>query len=242
MIKHWFITGDIHSQLDYRFNTFEKNEETAIIILGDVGFNYYGEENPIDREIKILAEQLGCYIYCVRGNHEFRPQHLSTIVLKFDENVQGKVYYEPAFPHIRYFKDFGIYTIGKWKTGIIGGAYSVDKEYRLMKGWHWFSDEQLTDIEMNTCYNKFKGNHFDLILTHTCPYDWRPTDLFLSSIDQSKVDSSMEKFLQIISENIKWKNWFWGHYHRNRIYPSIKNNQNRIMFFDDVVKLEEIVI
>ena len=23
MIKHWFITGDIHSQLDYRFNTFD---------------------------------------------------------------------------------------------------------------------------------------------------------------------------------------------------------------------------
>lgn len=226
------------SNLHYKYNP----EETAIIILGDVGFNYYGEENPRDKEAKTLAEQLGCYIYCVRGNHEFRPQHLSTIVLEFDENVQGKVYYEPTFPRIRYFKDFGIYTIGKWKTGVIGGAYSVDKEYRLMKGWHWFSDEQLTDIEMNTCYNKFKGNHFDLILTHTCPYDWRPTDLFLSSIDQSKVDNSMEKFLQIISENIKWKNWFWGHYHRNRIYPSIKKNQNRIMFFDDVVRLEEIVI
>lgn len=226
------------SNLHYKYNP----EETAIIILGDVGFNYYGENSKKDLVLKQQAEQTGFTFYCVRGNHEFRPQHLSSIILEFDENVHGKVYYEPAFPLLRYFKDFGIYTIGKWKTGIIGGAYSVDKEYRLMKGWHWFSDEQLTDIEMNTCYNKFKCNHFDLILTHTCPYDWRPTDLFLSSIDQSKVDNSMEKFLQIISENIKWKNWFWGHYHENRIYPPIKKNQNRIMFFDDVVKLEEIVI
>jgi histidinol-phosphatase (PHP family) len=35
-----------------------------------------------------------------------------------------------------------IYNLGGKKTIVIGGAYSVDKYYRLMRGIHWFADEQ----------------------------------------------------------------------------------------------------
>lgn len=31
------------------------------------------------------------------------------------------------------------------KTIVIGGAYSVDKFYRLSKGYNWFEDEQPSD-------------------------------------------------------------------------------------------------
>ena len=35
-----------------------------------------------------------------------------------------------------------IYNINGKSILVIGGAYSVDKEYRLLKGWSWFKDEQ----------------------------------------------------------------------------------------------------
>jgi hypothetical protein len=47
MIKHWLITGDTHSRVADRMGKIKRTmpeldpEETAVIILGDVGFNYY---------------------------------------------------------------------------------------------------------------------------------------------------------------------------------------------------------
>ena len=80
----------------------------------------------------------------------------------------------------------------------------------------WFKDEQLTAEEMMAIEKKWIGQNFDFILTHTCPYSWRPTDLFLPSIDQSKVDSSMEKWLNSFKDKINWKIFCWGHYHVDR--------------------------
>lgn len=36
------------------------------------------------------------------------------------------------------------------KTIVIGGAYSVDKFYRLSKGYNWFEDEQPSDSTQKT--------------------------------------------------------------------------------------------
>ena len=47
MIKNWLITGDTHGKTAQRLAYIKetmpeyKPEETAVIILGDVGFNYY---------------------------------------------------------------------------------------------------------------------------------------------------------------------------------------------------------
>lgn len=235
---NWYITGDIHGQLPRFPDIVEPNSN--IIILGDCGFNYYGENSKRDLMLKQQAEQTGFTFYCVRGNHEFRPQHLSSIVLEFDESVQGEVYYEPAFPHIKYFKDFGIYSIGEKKIGVIGGAYSIDKDLRIIQGWQWFEDEQLNEEERENCFKEFQDKEIDLILSHTCPLSWQPTDLFLPCVDQSKVDNSMEIFLEEIANSISWKAWCWGHYHRNRFYKDIKDKR-KIMLFDMFEPLEEIV-
>ena len=71
----------------------------AIIILGDAGLNFYLNGTDI-RKKKILSNY-GFRIYCVRGNHEARPQHLDSMEYIFDENVGGWVMYEPEYPHIR---------------------------------------------------------------------------------------------------------------------------------------------
>ena len=154
----------------------------------------------------------------------------------YDKNVKGWVYCEEAYPNIKYFKDFGVYQISRYKVGVIGGAYSVDKEYRLLNGWQWFPNEQLSYLEQDQCYNLFKENDFDLILTHTCPYDWRPTDLFLSFIDQSKVDSSMEEFLNNIKE-ITAARWAFGHYHDDRLVrPGVEMYYRNIEDLEDIIK------
>lgn len=136
--------------------------------------------------------------------------------LVYDKEVDGYIYMEQQYPHIRYLRDGGIYLINGYKTLVIGGAYSVDKWYRLQRGWRWFEDELLTAEEMNKISNEVEGQSFDLVLTHTCPLDWEPTDLFIGGIDQTKVDTSMEVWMNTLKDKISWKVWLFGHFHTDR--------------------------
>ena len=110
MITNWFITGDTHGaeMLCRRLRFFRiqhsnlKPEETGIIILGDAGINYHGESlgGSYDAGDKKAVNKFGYQLYILRGNHEIRPSTLSTIKYGFDENVQGRVYYEEEYPSV----------------------------------------------------------------------------------------------------------------------------------------------
>ena len=51
--------------------------ETALIILGDAGINFY--LNKTDKKNKKIINNTGYIIYCVRGNHEERPENIETM-------------------------------------------------------------------------------------------------------------------------------------------------------------------
>ena len=215
MIEKWIITGDCHGQFG-RFKNLDATPNTAIIILGDAGFNYNLDENDYARK-KSLCKKYPFTFYCVRGNHEARPRDVDGMELCYDEDVKGFVWVEEDFPSIRYFQDCTYYYIDGLRTLVIGGAYSVDKWYRLANNYKWFENEQLTQEEMDTCYENHKNQHFDLVLSHTCPLSLQPTDLFLRGLDQSTVDNSMEAWLDELGRSINWKIWLFAHYHADRI-------------------------
>lgn len=219
MINRVIITGDCHANIS-RFknlNQEDKNDENlAIIILGDSGFNYTMGAN--DSHLKnLLDKKYKFTIYCLRGNHEARPQNVQGMELIYDENVKGEVYMQSKWPKLRYFKDWGVYQILDYKIAVVGGAYSVDKYYRLANGLRWFEDEQLDIDEMLHCTRDFTNIKADLVLTHTCPVSWEPKDMFLPSIDQSSVDKTMELFLDELAQVFDWNVWCFGHYHADRL-------------------------
>lgn len=250
MIKTWLIRGDTHGNMDELINQLVnyERETTAVIVLGDFGINFF--LNKTDTHKKEFVEAQKYYIYVVRGNHEMRPEHLSSKIHEYDKNVGGWVVYEPEYPHIRYFDEYAspIYNINGHKTLVIGGAYSVDKWWRLSragildpemnnpKKTGWFSDEQLTADEMldiEKYINAENDNHFDFVFTHTCPLKYQPTDLFLGAVDQSTVDTSMEVWLNKISEQITFNVWCFGHYHADRLErPHVEQ------YFHDIEELD----
>lgn len=245
MIKRWIITGDTHGRVSDRMSKIVHNmdglvvEETAVIILGDAGLNYY--LNKTDQKQKQLSSQFGIRIYCVRGNHEQRPQNVQGMKLIYDIYVGGKVYIEEEFPLIRYFVDGGEYTIGGKSVLVIGGAYSVDKYYRLARSVGrsfsgWFEDEQLNEAERYAILQKVKGKRYDLVLTHTAPITWEPTDLFIRGVDQSTVEKDMEYWLKEVALSVCWGHWLFGHYHADRIEaPHVEQ------FYNEYEDLETII-
>lgn len=226
-IKTWIVTGDTHGRVEERLRQIAaaypdlKPTETGVIILGDVGLNYY--LNDKEKKVKRDLHRIGFQLYCLRGNHEERPDNLINMVRTYDSNVGGEILVEQGYPLIKYFLDGGEYIIDGYSVLTIGGAYSVDKNYRLERAkllgdsfTGWFPDEQLTPGERRGILEAIKGKEFHYVFTHTCPLELEPTDLFLPMIDQSTVDNSMEKWLTKVRKAVKYDVWLWGHFHDDR--------------------------
>ena len=206
-----YITGDTHRDFS-RLDKIKFNKDDILIVLGDAGINYCLNEE--DNRFKEYLKKYNVKMFCIRGNHEERPENISTY--KEINMFGGKAFIEEDYPYLIFAKDGEEYNIGGKSVLVFGGAYSVDKEYRLMYGYKWFRDEQLTKEEMDIIYNRVKGKHYDVVLTHTCPYKYEPVEVFLSGINQSKVDKSMEHFLDKIEDSIEYDKWYCGHYHTEK--------------------------
>ena len=256
MAYKYLVIGDLHGSFkpirDFhlRHNTNKKyNEaEKIMICLGDFCVNYFlddeAEGQHRDRQTK---EKLGRYpftYFVIRGNHEERPENMAR---KNPEKwhtemfLGGIVWVENDFPYIKYANDCPQpYQIGDYKTIVFPGAYSVDKHYRLMMGYSWFEDEQMTEEEMEEgrlWVQDYKS--FDLVLSHTCPCAWEPTDLFLKGLDQSTVDKTTERYLGEIEFHLDYKAWLFGHFHAYRDYPRTDGHRRTMLYNQEVIDLDQ---
>lgn len=210
-----YITGDIHGSIEPIYELYKKfhpTEDDVIVLLGDVGANYTGRLR--DRILKEELSSLKSIFFCIHGNHENRPQNIASYQEK--KWCGGRVLYEEDFPNILFPIDGDIFELDNKKSIVIGGAYSVDKFYRLSMGYNWWYDEQPTPAMKEYVEWQIKNNEIDVVFSHTCPFKYIPTECFLSGIDQSKVDNSTEKWLDTIEELIDYKAWYAGHWHINK--------------------------
>lgn len=237
-----YIIGDVHQNYlpVWNFNKHLNLDSTdTIIFLGDFGGNYY--LNKKDKLFKQKLMDIGAQYFVIRGNHEERP---SLCMERHPAEWHigyfwcGRVYVENDFPNIKYALDDPstyVFTCGNKfiTTLVLPGAYSVDKYYRLERGWSWFPMEQCNETERKLGVDIAKSwKPWDLILSHTCPIIYEPTDLFLPMVDQSTVDKTTELWLGEIEYQTNYKLWCWGHYHHNRVYPRV-DGQDKLMLYNN---------
>lgn len=128
-----YITGDTHGVFK-KFNSFcyknKTTKEDVMIVLGDFGLNFYTNNyNNINYlETKLAAMPLT--FFCIHGNHEARPEHFPARYKEKEWNG-GIVFCSDNAPNVLFAKDGEIYNINNKKVFVCGGAYSVDKYYRL---------------------------------------------------------------------------------------------------------------
>ena len=207
-----YYTGDIHGKKNRIVKLCDEQNLTkddTLVILGDVGANYYGGIR--DLALKKSLSALSPTILCIHGNHEMRP---STIpIYKLRDWKGGKVWVEDDFPNLLFAKDGEIYDIESIKHLAIGGAYSIDKFFRIAYGYGWWADEQPSEEIKKYVEAQVQKNSVDIVLSHTCPYRYIPTDTFLPGIDQNSVDKSTERWLDTIEQMTEYHAWACGHWH-----------------------------
>lgn len=248
-----FITADLHGSFKpirdfyiYMNSSFDRTmpltNEDVIIVLGDFGANFFFNER--DDRYKAKLKNYKANFFVIRGNHEERPSICSAknpYNWKKETFFDNEVWVEKQYPYIKYAMDYpSIYNINGHKTLVLPGAYSVDKFYRLSNNWSWFEQEQLTTKEKEKgkeLIRKYKD--CEVVLSHTCPIIYEPTDLFLSQVDQNLVDKSMERYLGEIEYKLNYKLWLWGHYHALRIYPKYEDKQMIMLYNDSFLEFDK---
>ena len=76
-----YITGDTHGNFNRIKNFCARNNTTKndiLIILGDAGINY--DLDGKDEYLKYQLNKLPITLFCIHGNHEERPENISSYI------------------------------------------------------------------------------------------------------------------------------------------------------------------
>ncbi|HFS82385.1 MAG TPA: metallophosphatase family protein [Epsilonproteobacteria bacterium] len=223
-----FVCGDTHGlpydteKLNSRNFLEQKNltKDDVVIQLGDFGWVWH----PIgtNKEQEYWLDWLAGKKYTlavVLGNHE-NYTIIETLPTTMKWNNEVKVL-ERKNGSIYFLKRGAIYSINNKEILTIGGAISTDKSQRAID-ISWWAQEELSSTEREACLNEISLSNkvFDYVLTHTCPS--RLVENF--SKDPLRVQDSVAQFLDHVDEQIEFKQWHFGHFHKDK---SIHNEKYR---------------
>lgn len=219
-----YITADTHGKFRRILEFLGSGEITkndVLVILGDAGFNYDAVEGSGLRR-KAPVNYYGIPVLCLHGNHEMRPEHISSY--REIPWHGGTVYQEAKYPNLLFAKDGEIYSFDGRNLLVCGGAYTVFKEYRIAHGLHWYADEQPSKeirrrVESQLDRMDWKA---DIMLTHTCPKKAVPQEKLIPGVDQSTVDTSTEDWLDRIEDRLDYNAWYCGHWHIDKQVENIR--------------------
>ena len=204
------------------------------IILGDAGFLWHGNEKTDAYNYRVLAKR-PFPVFCVIGNHEpMLGMNLPLVDIGIGENV----YIVNKNPFVAYLKRGGIYNIDGFKFLAMGGALSIDQEYRI-PGRSWWKEEYWSQKEKNDLFELLScDSAFDYVLTHTGPdnINWKVFNSFFAGSD--KFTDEVAKLNEVVDSRINCKGWYCGHWHHDCIFIDAEKNRSYQYFYRDTGLLE----
>ena len=102
----------------------------------------------------------------------------------------------------------------RWICQLANGNYILEKDAvdRILNELpsttiHWWKDEQMNENAQKKCLKALEDNNWkiDVILSHTCPLKYEPTEMFLNGVNQDLVDKTTEKFLDKIEDRANYQ-------------------------------------
>lgn len=208
------LAGDWHGQKGwgkYMIRLIAESTDSPVIFhLGDFGFWPRNSGRKYLGDINKTLEELNKWLFVTGGNHE---DYIQISTFQPVPGMPGCVY-NPTYPRVIVFKRGHRWEwLGK-KMISIGGANSIDKDYR-QENISWWSGEQISGEDV---YNSVQGGKVDVLFSHDAPAG---VNIFGSHRDASEgwsatqlryAHESREK-MRTITDVIQPRLMFHGHYH-----------------------------
>jgi len=214
-IKHKddiIVIGDVHAS-QYDLNEIIKLHNPSIILAtGDYG---YWANIKFDNPFPYPKNKKTKVFFC-DGNHEYHPG-----LIKLTKNKKSPV---KLHNNVFYMPRGSVLKINNYNILFMGGADSIDKEYRTV-GYDWFEEELITNNDMLNLPDSNSTN-IDIVISHTCPIEFDPMIPY-NDYRYQKYNDPSRKFLSDILHIYKPKQWFFGHWHTH-ISNKYTNSENKI--------------
>lgn len=215
------ITGDIHGE-EFRFTDEYMPGQSGwtagdkLIVAGDFGFVFRGEKNYLSERNKLDALARKPYeILFVDGNHEGFDYLLQ---YPQEQRYGGPV--RRIRDNIFWLQRGCLYTIECASFFVMGGAYSMDKAFRM--SYQQISGEKIWFEQELPCAEEYRraistlegaGMKVDYIVTHTAPKSIIPR---LIGKMPDPHDGELTGFLDWVYHETEFRKWFFGHFHEDR--------------------------
>jgi hypothetical protein len=185
------------------------------IILGDGGFMWPGNKKTDLASYKEFARR-PFPVLCVIGNHE--PILGMGGMKEVDIGIGEKVLLvNEADPFVAYLKRGKVYAIDGFKFLVLGGALSIDKDWRI-PNVTWWEREYWTGKEKQDVYRLLEAeNAFDCVISHTGPN--RINKFLCKYLSPFPfIDDDVGYLNEMIDNMVQCNEWWCGHWHQDLYY------------------------
>jgi len=218
MSDHIFVTGDCHGENNIQKLSSRKwpegkklDREDYLIVAGD--FRLLWSNNPKDKLEQHLkrwySQEKPWTTLVVDGNHE---NHKRLNALPTKEMFGGTV--GVIHENIYHLRRGEVYIINGSKFFVMGGATSVDKIYRRID-ISWWEEEIPNHSQFDHGLDNLEKNNWqvDYVVTHTIPFDASFAFNFGMGDYKGLTTCSVSRYLNHVALNLKYKEWYFGHFH-----------------------------
>lgn len=225
-----YITGDIHDEIQ-RFQQLDTmklsiHANDYMIICGDFGLVWHNPPSVEEtKKLDWLASQPYTFLF-VDGNHENFD-----LLRQFPIKKWNGGYVQPIRSNVLHLMRGELYTIENHTFFTFGGATSTDKAHRI-PFVSWWPAENPTTAEINRAIAHLDAVHWhvDYVITHTAPQHWKTNKLGYMDWDICPTSILLEN----IEKKLTYRNWFFGHMHRDDHGPNSKAQ----WLYEDIVYLD----
>ena len=224
-----FVTGDVHRTEIGKFYKFANNhkdltKEDYLIVAGDFGAIW---DVSKDNQILNLYNDFPWTTLWVDGNHE----NFDLIEQYDSEEWHGGLVQRNNKSVIHLMRG-QVYTIDDVTLFTMGGATSIDKQYRV-EGKSWWKQEMPSNEELDTALQNLKNHNMtvDYVITHCC-----------GNICKNRIDHMFMEHHDLLNnwfdyleydEKLQFKKWFFGHYHVDR-----EIDERHRCLYDDILQIK----
>ena len=232
------LTGDIHGlsgahRLFYGYDPYlhKIKEGDYLIVLGDFGLVWNQKENLNEKYFLDEINKRPWVTLFIEGNHENFDRLWSD---EFETIEFGGHCAKKIRDKILYLQRSCIYEIEGKKIFTMGGGTSVDKMYRT-EGITWWKEEipayaDLVEARANLSKHNYE---VDYIITHSCDERSLYYPPIVNRSNKRGKTQEENKLFNEYENNVKYKHWYFGHYH---VDGSV--NERKTVVYEKVLKID----